>query len=290
VDEGGTPIDTRYVMRADASPAIASSPLGGWLTAWVDDANFLCQLDQSGAYRRSGNGLGVRAGTNPSVGGAANGNFLLAFQGADGNLWTVTDGGAMNATGIAMAANSSPSVTATIHGYFIGYQASDGLLWVLGADGRAVRAGNGFGLAPGTSPCAYPHPQGTGYEVAFHGNDGAYWILDHAGSVHWASNGLGIWPGSNPAVAARIGSAVNSAPPTTTVPALTGQDVKVATSALYTAGLTGTVKYIVDCNNLGVVLGQSPAAGAVVAQSSTVTLTVGATPKQVDPKSTRVCP
>jgi hypothetical protein len=69
VDESGTPIDTKYVMRADASPAIASSPLGGWLTAWVDDADFLYQLDQSGAYRRSGNGLGVRAGTNPSVAG-----------------------------------------------------------------------------------------------------------------------------------------------------------------------------------------------------------------------------
>jgi beta-lactam-binding protein with PASTA domain len=70
------------------------------------------------------------------------------------------------------------------------------------------------------------------------------------------------------------------------VPNLIGLSQTAATSALTGAGLRlGLVSKVVDCNNLGIVLHQNPAAGTTVLAASAIDITVGSRPALP-----RVCP
>jgi serine protease len=72
----------------------------------------------------------------------------------------------------------------------------------------------------------------------------------------------------------------------TVVPNLIGSSQTGAAAALTGAGLLlGLVGKVVDCNNLGIVVGQNPAAGTTVLASSAVNITVGSRPAPP-----RVCP
>jgi hypothetical protein len=68
-------------------------------------------------------------------------------------------------------------------------------------------------------------------------------------------------------------------PVLSTVPAVVGDRVTAAGTALTGAGLrVGAISTVVDCNSLGIVRGQNPAAGQTVAAGSPVNLTVGKAP------------
>ncbi len=83
--------------------------------------------------------------------------------------------------------------------------------------------------------------------------------------------GVSAPPGSTVTIVVAV------APPTTTVPSVTGDTVSGATSALRSAGLgvTQTTRTVTDSARNGIVVGQSPGAGATVKKGSTVTIIVG---------------
>src|SRR5262249_38239168 len=72
----------------------------------------------------------------------------------------------------------------------------------------------------------------------------------------------------------------------TVVPSLLGDTSTQAAQALTAAGLVrGSVGNRVDCDNLGLVVSQSPAAGTSALSGTTVNITIG-----VRPPPPRVCP
>jgi hypothetical protein len=138
-------------------------------------------------------GLGMMAGTSPSVANLANGGYEVAFQANTGSLWTV---GADNhdAWGLGMAAGTSPSITALAGGgYEVAFQASTGSLWTVGSAGNTNW---GLGMAAGTSPAITGLANGS-YEAAFQANTGSLWTVGSDNHDAW---GLGMAAGTSPAI------------------------------------------------------------------------------------------
>ena len=76
------------------------------------------------------------------------------------------------------------------------------------------------------------------------------------------------------------GTALASIPILSVVPDVRGDTVPRARQGLSSAGLgLGSVGSRVDCDNLGIVVGQSPAAGSTASVGSAVAVSVGARPK-----------
>jgi metallophosphoesterase (TIGR03767 family) len=256
-------------MRADSSPRIASSPMGGYLIVYVDDSGFLCQFDDRGNSRRSSNWLGVSPGTNPSIAAWPTGGYLIAFRGNDGNLWTVTDTGVNKNTQIQIAAGSSPSIAASMNGFVVAYRGTDGFLWHVGPSGVPRLAFGGKVVAANTSPGIYPHPSGAGFEVAFQGSGNSLWKLDCNG-VASAVPGVVMATGSSPFTSYFINqstlSGAGDPPPVRVqidVPNVLSMDQDSAIAAMQAVGLVqGQIDQDNRCIDVGgTVLVQNPAAG-----------------------------
>jgi len=140
-------------------------------------------------------GLGMMAGSSPSIAALSNGGYEIAYQGANGDLWTYGTARSGD-TGVAMMDGTSPSITAIPGGYYqIAYQGSDGDLWEYG-DGGSGNTGDG--MAAGTSPSIISLTGGG--EIAFQGDAAASGGGSGGGSAH---------PGGPPVI---------STPVTVTVP------------------------------------------------------------------------
>lgn len=136
-------------------------------------------------------GLGMAAGTSPSIAKLTNGNHIVAFQANTGNLWLYGASIGTIDTGYGMKTGTSPSVTALPNGgYQVAFQANTGTLWVHGTAGTS---NTGLGMVAGTSPSITTLSNGS-YEVAF--NSGNLWLY---GSVT-SNTGLGMMGGTSPAI------------------------------------------------------------------------------------------
>ena len=137
-------------------------------------------------------GLGMAAGTSPSIARLAGGGFQAAFQANTGHLW-VTGSAGTGDTGLGMAAGTSPSITALSGGgYQVAFQANTTHLWVTGSAGTGD---TGLGMAANTSPSITA--LGGSYQVAFQANTTHLWVTGAAGT---ADTGLGMAANTSPSI------------------------------------------------------------------------------------------
>ena len=220
----GGGIDTQQGMMAATSPAIAQIGNGqvaiafqannGYLYTWVGSVasptyggspESLCTV--GGATPGPTNtGLGMMAGTSPSITALPTGGYLVAFQANTGDLWVVGSGGASGPgnTAQGMASGTSPSITAPVTGgYEVAFQANSG---VLVAYGSAANVNTGLGMASGTSP-SITSLQGSlgGVAVAFQDNTGLLhtWCSTcwYNGTQASQASGVSMKSGTSPAIA-----------------------------------------------------------------------------------------
>jgi hypothetical protein len=139
-------------------------------------------------------GLGVAAGTSPSITALGDGGYEVAFRAANGHLWTAGEGGSKD-WGLGVAPGTSPSIHALYpSGYGIAFNAAGtDHLWVANSSGAAYDTG--WGMAAGTSP-SYT-AIGTSFEIAFQAYNQHLWTYGYDG-VH--DSGLGVAPGTSPAI------------------------------------------------------------------------------------------
>ncbi|MCU7727566.1 hypothetical protein ODJ79_27935 [Actinoplanes sp. KI2] len=103
-------------------------------------------------------------------------SFSVAFQGSNGDLWTLDTAGTPHDRGLGMAARTSPSVVNSCAGgcrNTIAFQANTGTLWLLDLlTGAATNTG--IRMASGTSPSASSTLAGT-VKIAYRGTNGHLW-------------------------------------------------------------------------------------------------------------------
>jgi hypothetical protein len=137
-------------------------------------------------------GLGMAAGTSPSVAFLPNGSFVATFQANTGNLWLTYYGGSRD-LGLGMLHGTSPSIVGYGNNeYAIAFQANTGILWTTGSPGTANW---GLGMAPHTSP-AITAANGS-FAVVFQANTGHLWS---AGVYGTGDLGWTLQPSTSPAI------------------------------------------------------------------------------------------
>jgi Ca2+-binding RTX toxin-like protein len=161
-------------------PAAQAMP---WDTEIAIQANtgILWTWTQPGA---SDTGLGMKAGTSPSIAGGLGlgSNHEIAFQANTGYLWTTGAGGG-GRTPYGMMAGTSPSAD----GGYVAFQANTGDLWEVGPSGKGDTLGE---MMAGTSPSV----NGSG-EVAYHDTSGTLGLLQSGGD-----SGLPMRAGTSPSI------------------------------------------------------------------------------------------
>ncbi len=151
------------------------------------------ELWTAGVGGTTGRGLGMMAGTSPSVTTLTGGGTAIAFQANTTELWTAGSIGTRG-LGLGMLSGTSPAITAMANnGYAIAYQANTTELWTAGSIGTR---GLGLGMMAGTSP-GITRLSGGGYQIAFQANTGELWTT---GTMGTRPLGLGMAPGTSPAI------------------------------------------------------------------------------------------
>jgi hypothetical protein len=146
-------------------------------------------------------GLGMAAGTSPSVATLVNGESAMAFQANTSTLWSRLGSGAYGNTGLGMAAGTSPSVAPLLGGneeeYVMAFQANTGTLWKRLSSG--TYANTELGMAAGTSPSVATLTNGE-YVMAFQASTGILWTRSSSGATtNW---GYTMKAGTSPSIAA----------------------------------------------------------------------------------------
>ncbi len=158
----------------------------------------------TGPAGSSNTGLGMAAGTSPSITGLTGGGYEVAFQASTGNLWVTGPAGSSN-TGLGMAAGTSPSIAALPGGgYEVAFQASTGHLWI---EGSAGTSDTGLTMKPGTSPAITDlppenntfYPNG-GLEAVFQGSDGHPWDYSPSSGGGLMSSSASLAAGTSMAI------------------------------------------------------------------------------------------
>ena len=150
-------------------------------------------LSSVGAAGSQNWGVGVAAGTSPSIVRLPKGGYEMAFKANGGSLWTVGNAGWTN-WNLGVAPGTSPAiVTLPNGGYEVAFQANGGSLWTVGSAGWTNW---GVGMAPGTSPSLVRLANG-GYQIAFQANGGNLWTIGTSGWRNW---NLGMASGTSPSV------------------------------------------------------------------------------------------
>jgi metallophosphoesterase (TIGR03767 family) len=207
----GHPLDrnTRLVVPAPFPLPNPGQPVGPWFfqaNTSRPSGDFLWQLGQDGAGRRSSNGLTMQPGSSPSVALRMTGEYKVAFHcegSPHGLLWVLdqTGVGHQVTPSLGPAPGTSPSIAALAGG---GYQmalhgADTNLLWLVAPSEAGTSTGHK--MTPGASPSIAASPLG-GYLVAFQDDAGFVCQLDHTGAFRRCGNGLGVMAGTNPSVVA----------------------------------------------------------------------------------------
>lgn len=189
---GGTTAKVRYYIgQSDWPSHFIHITTSGTFTAGFQTAFNSGTLWLHGTTVTTNTGLGMAAGTSPSIAKLTNGNHVVAFQANTGNLWLYGASIGTIDTGYGMKTGTSPSVTALPNGgYQVAFQANTGTLWVHGTAGTS---NTGLGMVAGTSPSITTLSNGS-YQVAF--NSGNLWLY---GSVT-SNTGFGMMGGTSPAI------------------------------------------------------------------------------------------
>ncbi|MFJ9908954.1 hypothetical protein ACIRVK_40000 [Streptomyces sp. NPDC101152] len=181
-------------------------------------------------------GLGMAAGTSPSITATTASGYAVAFQANNGVLWTYSSTAGGHSAGYGMAQNSSPSLTLTSAGIAIAFVDQNGNLSVL----DPVTGFGGFGtphaaVAPGTSPAITFVPnQKDAYEIVYQATDHSIRTADYAHAQTFPTP-LTAAAGTSPAIATlpsgEIDIAVSGADGT--VQSLTPAGVAVTSTGLH---------------------------------------------------------
>jgi len=177
-------------------PTPSPSPSPQWEAAFQTSTGSLETYTSSGTVLNTG--LGMMAGSSPSIAALAGGGYEVAFQANTGILWTLAAGFALDSQD-AMMAGTSPAVAAAPGGGFeVAFQSSTGTLETYTPSGLV---NTGLGMMAGTSPSIAPLAGG-GYEVAFQANTGILWTLAAGFAL---DSGDAMMSGTSPAVGAAPG-------------------------------------------------------------------------------------
>jgi hypothetical protein len=150
-------------------------------------------------------GLGMAAGTSPSIAGLPGGGYEVAFQASTGHLWVEGSGGTGD-TGLSMMAGTSPALAELppgpnqwypSGGAVVVFQGSDGHAWYY-SPGGSSSMGNSTLMAPGTSPAIAPAPEVGGWQAVWQGANNHLWTTG-AGPT---DTGLTMRPGTSPNITA----------------------------------------------------------------------------------------
>jgi hypothetical protein len=185
VTGSGSSTDTELVMAAGASPAIGveSGLLGGPVEAYQQPDGFLAIRDSWDTDFSLTGAAKVAAGTHPTIAVNTSRSWRIAFNGADGGLWTYDHANhGASRTPSTMAAGTSPAIAFIpfANDYEIVFVGTDGLLWYMAPNGGAV-TGNRLAVEPGTSPALASSPSGS-WEAAFQARDErTLWVVNSPG-------------------------------------------------------------------------------------------------------------
>jgi hypothetical protein len=131
--------------------------------------------------------------------------FWVAFQGSNGNLWTLDWAGTSHDTGLGMAPNTNPSgkvvCVAGRCSVHVAFQANTGTLWTLDV-GTGVPTNTGLPMLARTSPSLTSTLQtatgALGEEVAYHGSNGNLWT--YVTGIGGHDTGVAILGRTSPAI------------------------------------------------------------------------------------------
>jgi hypothetical protein len=192
--------NTQLGMMQNTSPSVTGLfggyPTGSYEAAFQANTGVLWVTGTAGT---GPTGYPMAAGTSPSIAGAADGNFEVAFQASKasdgqyylstwtrGNLW------------YGMKASTSPSIaTAASGGYYIAFQANTGELWVIGL-GPSAPGPTGKKMQAGTSP-SITGLSGGGYEVAYQDTTSALSVYGTSRTA--TASGALMRSGTSPSIA-----------------------------------------------------------------------------------------
>jgi hypothetical protein len=221
------PVNLGVPMAARTSPAVTvvspstSMPNGGWAIAVHGLNGHLWLITPNGATDTT---LGMAPGTSPAIAALPSGllwqaglagrvGFQVAWDGADGNVWTSQSHGFVD-SGIAMAPGASPSL---IHwtipvqladgGYEAAFRGSNGNLWTLGSltdgdTGLPVLAQTNPSIAASIIPNASASPVAD-YKIAYASpsGNGEVFIEDgQSGPASAADTGTSVASGTSPSL------------------------------------------------------------------------------------------
>jgi hypothetical protein len=192
----GTTTDTNLAMKSGTSPDIAVEPgIGG--ASYV--ASFETSTGTLGVYSSktgyTNTGLGMAAGTSPSIADNFYGSWVAAFQSNVGQLWFYSPAGTFVNTQLWMAPGTSPDVEVE-SGNFVGaFHSALGTLWAYSSVSGGTPINTGLGMKAGTSPSIDGHFYSS-WVAAFQSNVGQLWFYTAAGSS--LNTQLEMEPGSSP--------------------------------------------------------------------------------------------
>jgi hypothetical protein len=183
-------------MAAGTGPSITALPGGGFEGAFQNSDGRLVLF---GTYVDFNAQAGMMPGTSPSIAADSSG-FEVAFQANTGYLWYYNMTTYGSSTTYAMAAGTSPSITAlTSGGFETAFQANTGALWTVGAAGNVD---TGLIISAATSPAIATNSADV-YEAAFHSSGGQLWTYSvSAGASSIVNTGYSMMAGTDPALTA----------------------------------------------------------------------------------------
>jgi hypothetical protein len=184
---GSTDLDTE---SASVTPLV--NGLAGGAVAFSDFRTTETKAEPNSIVTSTG--PPVRSDTSPSLFNVGN-NYEAAYQGTDGHLWVVSPTGAATDTGLAMAAGTSPSITATDSTNFtVAFQAPTTYLWTYSSKTGARNVG--LSMAPGTSPSATLTTDGVA--IAYVDGNGNLCVSDP--TLGFGGYGAPVAAGTSPAI------------------------------------------------------------------------------------------
>ncbi|MEY9857875.1 hypothetical protein ABH935_003488 [Catenulispora sp. GAS73] len=173
-------------------------------------------------------GLGMAAGTSPSITTTGGTNFAVAFQANTGQLWLYRSQTGAASLKLPMAPGTSPSATLTRSGVAVAYVGQNGKLSVF--DPVLGFGGYTAPVAPGTSPAITFVVGGDSYRIAYQAPDHTLRTTDSTTAQTFAT-GQTMATGSSPAMTTLSGNQ--------TVIAFGGSDGTIRTLSS-TGAVTGT--------------------------------------------------
>jgi hypothetical protein len=185
-------------------------------------------------------GLGMMAGTSPSITATGGTTFTVAFQANTGQLWSYSTETGGRSVGLAMALNTSPSATLTSAGVAIAYVDPNGKLSVF--DPATGYGGFGAPVAAGTSPAITYIPRlADGYRITYQGTDHQVRTADSSGvqSATLLTAASGTSPAITTLPSGEIDIAVNG--PDGTVHTVTSTGALTNTGALFQTGTSPSI-------------------------------------------------